>query len=248
VYFFQPFDIRGVEKSIAKLFLKEYPQYIKEFVPQKIPAPRPEERMEWVANVSGNPMEPEFVYVPGKKKEDPPMKVENPKRQPLSLSFKYKEDQIVVSNDTNEGGNDVFDQPPIDIVLPPYERLLVPQRIAFFVLQRDNMQYDKHRKGRVITCRAPSDFEPNSTWDLDDVRVYAHLVDPHTFDKKLMQETFKSKGGLHGQHQKIEETKRNLLRHLFFWLVHPRYALPNEPGFNKYKADTLAAIGDKRGK
>jgi hypothetical protein len=128
-----------------------------------------------------------------------------------------------------EGKETAINLPPMSIKIPPAHRFHVSESIANWLIMMDDMQEDDCR-GRLAWCREPAEFEPNESWDYEDVRLFSQLMDLPLDLKKAFPPAASLKGG-------SDETKERLINTLFYFLVDERYSLPTKLAFENAKAE-----------
>jgi hypothetical protein len=210
-------SVMVLPKRIVTLFLNQRGKYVRPYQPIQFPdIPGPK---TWVANMTGNPFaEASKVSAKGEN-------VPNPNLKARILSWKMRQDQE--SERDKDGFLIVTNLPPVTIEIPPYTRIEVPTRVAEFLEARDGHQ-DPESQGRVMLCRGVTEFEPNMSWRLDDIRIYAYLVDKKIdIIGEFKAEELHPKTNIYS----TEETKQALMRMLFFRLVDERFPLPTREEF-----------------
>jgi len=229
------FEVRIFPRDVAAQFLTERQRFVQKFIPVAIPQ---KEGMPnaWVANMTGNPFLPSEVEVNRVLHgELTKIQVANPVKTPQTLNFEFGRDQTTIKMEDDPNGDDVINHPPYKFRLPPYQRHKVPADIAMWMQERDGNQDDVHQ-GKVRLVRAPAvdGFEPNETWDYDDVRIYAALIDDKSIDVDVEYPPEKSLA-----EDAVPKAKDGLLRALFFRIVDERFALPTRTAFTRAKDGLL---------
>jgi len=217
----EPYEIREVPEEIAHAFLLQRAPSVQKYDVVILP-PAAGERVVWLANMTGNPFAPDTVKV---LKQDPKTGFEvahefpNQLKSPMPVTREMETSQEIVMGDS---GKESISHPPITITLPPYKRHPFGATIAEWMLRRD-AQMDELSVGKIAAVRAPSNFEPNDSWDFRDIVVFAHMVEDLDWIKlfNLKDET----------EAQAKKSKAVLLQALFFRLCDHRYALPTEPAF-----------------
>lgn len=223
-----PHAILPRREELAKLFLKEKGKYVRKYVPFQIPDV-PGEPKQWLANVSGNPLLPKEITFPQTDRKTGLtvyLKKPNPLATPVTVKHKMQRGQERALD--GEGKETALNLPPVTIKFPPGTRLQVSDSIANWLIMRDDMQEDDCR-GRLIRCREPSEFEPNESWDYDDIRLYAEMMDAPVDLKKAFPPAKSVKGD-------TDVLKERLVNTLFFFLVDEKYSLPPKHAFDAKKA------------
>jgi hypothetical protein len=219
------------QPDVAEKFLREYPGSVVEFRLPNLPD-IPGKSRKWIANGTGNPWLPTEIFIPGLKETDAPIRIPHPNREPLTLhwSVRRPEESIEI-----EEATEIFRPVAIQLSLPPFERLSVPSPVAEFIMQRDGLQLSEYRRGKVIYCREPQVFEPRRSWPLDDLIIYARLVDDVFFSKERLEKDFPPEEALKGNQLAISQVKQRLWQHLFFLIIDPKRGLPPEAAFEGAK-------------
>ena len=193
----------------------------------------------WIANVTGNPDAPDNVKVKDKySKRDGGWQTElvpNPKKDPIVVSrtMQGAMKEVMGADGTLEAEN----QLPITISVPPFQRIKLPKAQANWFLKRDARQAPT-MKGCVIKSRAPSNFEPDMSWDLDDMRMYMKLVnskaDVGECEKDILVHKVNGKPKKDGE-MVLFRARQTMLKRLYFYLVDPKVTLPTKREFEEYK-------------
>lgn len=216
-------------EKIANQFLAEFPGDILIYHQVDIPT-FAGDPIVWIANATGNPfVSPKEILVNDKT-------YPHPLRDPRPLSWVMHRDQIPRVSDSGPYDEN---QVPVTIVLPAFERLPVSKRVADFVLQRDAWAQwlTPPGNGRVVLCRAPTSFEPNITWSIADMRLYAKMMNPEFFTKARMESEFPPEQEYRGEKDKIAQGKRKLFEHLFHMLISDDFSPVTREGFELRKRD-----------
>jgi hypothetical protein len=228
-----PYNTREVHPLLAAKFFEVFPHDVVEYSPAKMPQPEPGEDIIWVANMTGNPFVPATVTLKRIKDGQEidyvvpnPLRKASPLRQMMGVGQKWQKN-------IKTGEEECLNLPKIEIVLPAYQRLRVGRQMADWLLRRDGAQ-ERHHVGKIMVCRGPSYFEPNESWDLDDIRLYAEWIDTQTFVRNHPEH-----GDVLGpakfelpNEEAIHDAKVDLLHKLFFKLVDQRYGLLTETEFD----------------
>lgn len=230
-YTLPPSHVVPFPEDVAKVFLRDCSKFVKIFQQVFVPDSQPGMPKAWIANATGNPALPLTIEVTRVVHgENTRMTLPNPLRQAMPLSFKIHRSQEVTKD---QDGEHTWNWPPDVLCLPPYERVAVPANVAMQLQNRDGMQ-DAAYRGRLITCRPPSAFEPNESWEYEDLRAWAVIVAPQNFGEGRMQKNFPATSKL--EEDRIEEKKWELLHELFFIKINDKYNLPSREQFEAMKA------------
>ena len=224
-----PFEIRPWPREVADVFLAQRGKYIQKYQAMYIP-PSPGEAITYIANLTGNPHEPEELTKTQFDRQrglDMPYTVPNPMRVARPVEYEMQGEQVVKAG---EGGvKYTLSTPPKRVKIPPMVRLPVPRSSAEWLIRRD-AQCEEGYRGSVVECRGPSDFEPNESWTIDDVLLYMKLMDPRTAWKKFVV----------GQDE--QEKKLNLYRAVFPRLVDEKYSTIPKHAFDAAKIQLAAQV------
>ena len=194
--------------------------------------------MVWVANFSGNKELPEAINV--KQWANGRWQwadIPNPLRDPVVVERFC--DGGMNEYTAKDGALEAHNQPKIRFRIPPYTRRLFPRDLATWSLHRDAMN---SIRGRIIRSRAPTNFEPNNAWGLDDARGYLRLIDPSApvgpSESDVRSNAAKDpeaiRAGESGLRAYVDEAKRVLLHRIFFRVADPQYHLPTREEFNEF--------------
>jgi hypothetical protein len=222
---------RSWPAEIAQLFLAQCAGFVTEVSDVELPR-RDGEPLVWVANMTGDLRLPVEIKRPVLRENREVFEAApNPLREPRTLRYQFKPDQVVTRSD--DGFLDeCFDPVKTPIVLAPWSRRPLTQSLAMFLTQRDGMQADSAMRGALITCRAPTEFEPNASWSYGDIRIYANIVDSQYFATDKLNSIWKPESKLPND-MAILEAKHSLLRALHYWLADPRVSLPTKAAFDR---------------
>lgn len=229
-------EIRPVPDTIADGFLDQRPKFVREYSGVICDIRRPGEPLVWLANVTGNPFLPKIISrIRVVKGREETFEKVNPLTIPTVFTQKHGRGTRV-EGEQHEAKS--YHLGFAIISLPPFTRHPFPYSIAEWLVVRDGRQDEGH-VGKIVQCRAPQEdgFEPNMTWTLDDMRLYADLVDRGqsivVSDKALMgigpADTYET-------NVDVEKAKVALYRMLFFKLVNEKISLPDRTVFARAKA------------
>lgn len=216
--------------DIATLFLTQRSKYVRRYTPSNIPD-REGEKKIWIANVTGNPAAKKQITIMETDKKtglSTPFHRDNPLAMAVTVSQRMQQGQVPMMD--QQGGDNVLNLPAILIKIPPATRIQAPVSIATWLLTMDETQDDEHARGRLVKCRAPTEYEPNESWDYDDIRLYAREMQAPIDLKKAFPpaSSFKANG--------TDKAKEELLHALFFYLIDERYTLPPRAAIEAAKA------------
>lgn len=235
---FNPRSVEAFPAPIAREFLSQCRRYVQVYTDTVIPL-MPGKDTKWVANMTGNPKlrgDIEIQRWDPAQKRNVTTQIKPPNSEPRLIDYRMQGGQVDISADDN------VNMPPIQVRIPAYSRLPVPEPVADWLAQKDSLQ-DPEYRGALLKCRAPSVFEPNETWPLHEIMFYAYMVDQNLvkFDDGKFMKIYK------GQlpNDQVDEMKKNLLRDLFFVLVDDRYNLPSHDAYRAALNRKLDALENR---
>lgn len=194
--------------------------------------------MVWIANFSGNQDIAETINVKkwagGKWSY---ADIPNPLRDPVVVERWC--DGGMREYTAKDGAPEAHNLGKIRFRIPPFTRRLFPKNLADWSLKRDAIS---EARGRIVKSRAPTNFEPNESWSLDDARGYLRLIDPSAtvgpseidVRTKAAKDPEAVKAGESGLIAYVDEAKRVLLRRIFFRVANPQYHLPSIEEFGEF--------------
>lgn len=211
----------------------------------------------WVANMTGNPLYPETVAI---QKYDPVSRrqytdsVPLPAREPKHLIREMKGGSEIVSG---RSGSEQRMKDPVRISIPPHRRIRLRENEADWFLKRSSnaaQHSGAPTASDAIRSRGPSDFEPDYSWDYDDVLLYAELVDArlvrnapnkqallaHRDMQKRKDETPQKLAARQKRHLK-NKVREFIDTQLFYFLANPRVKLPTKTEFDAAKGSKQAS-------
>lgn len=228
-YSLAPHEVRPLVRDVAEAFLTQRSKFVQTYQAVYIP-PSPGESITWIANATGNPFQPaELVRVRLNRQTgiDEEFKIPNPLFIARPVEMALSKSQTI--SDSRQGGfKESFSHPPSMVKIPPLTRVPVPRTVAEWLLRRDAQMGDGYQ-GSLVECRGPSDFEPNESWPLDEMMLYAEAMDGKTSWKKHIP-----KNG--DDHDK----KMAFYKALFFRLIDESYALVDKTYFQNLVAEKTA--------
>jgi len=194
--------------------------------------------MVWVANFTGDEDLPEVINVKqwasGRWVH---ADVPNPKREPRIVQRFM--DLGMQAYTARDGVFEFNNLPKARFRLPPYTRRRFPRNLANWSLQRDSIG---DLRGSIVKSRAPTAFEPDESWSLDDIRGYLRLIDPRAkvgpsqleVIEKAAKDPEAVRAGDSGTIAYVRDARKTVLRRLFFRVADPRYNLPTREEFNEF--------------
>ena len=184
----------------------------------------------WMANMTGNPFAPETVsvmqrsHVTGRRERiEVPNKIQNP----IALTYKIRLGETWVL-----GVNDLKDRIPAPlrtVTLMPYRRVPLSETIADRLLQRA-ATYEADCQGSLVQCAPPGEFEPNDTWPLNDIRVYAQLLDKEGLSDKSVGISHEK--SYDKNQTALDDAKHKLLQWMHFRLCDNNYRPPTREEYD----------------
>jgi hypothetical protein len=242
-----PQEMRSFPVEVARLFLAQCSHWVSEYTEQELPR-KQNEAIVWIANMTGDPRLPKEVSRSvSRNGQDTTVMMPHPRREPQALSFWFKPDQIIEDAGDDSYLSETFDPVKIRVTIPPWTRKLVGESMSWFLLQRDGLTGDVAKRGAIVNCRAPSEYEPNVSWDLDKIRAYAHMVDSEFFSRSRLTSTWKQESA-YANKLEASEARRQLLRAMHYWLCDSRVSLPNKAAFERNYVKLRENLGDIKSK
>lgn len=240
-YRLEPHGAEAFDREIAELFLAQYPGLVMEHVQTSVPDqpitkgtgvyPR-----LWVVNGTGNPFLPETLIIPPKKDSDLPITIPNPNRDPKTLKWDLAPTEIPIDN--GDGTKSAVRIPGSPVVLAAMERISMPAPLVTVLMDRDGLS---PYPGKLQHCREPQPWEASPSWDLDDLVIYAHLVDPRFFTRERIAAHKWASSRCEDQTEE-RSAKKELWSYLFFRIVDRNYGLPSKQVFENRKAGIVKAL------
>ncbi len=164
----------------------------------------------WLMNATGNFNEPEEMYASFKGIRSSAF--HNYNKEPRHLYLRMN------------GGQDLKGRnlAPRSFEIPPFHRVQFPRDVAGVWLSRDGVSAPGCRNA-IKEARAPTAFEPNETWSLKDLIVYARLIDGALPIPAIDSE------------QDKVDARMWLFNQLFLRFADPAYVLPTKEEFDAFK-------------
>jgi len=191
----------------------------------------------WVANMTGNPDAPDRVHAKiFLNKQWQYADIPNPNKGARTLRRKSDGGQIEYV--AKDGALEAMNSGKVTTEIPPFKRRKFSKTYATWWLNRDGLG-DSQSRGSSIKSRAPSNFEPDKNWDLDEMRSFLKLMDPNAdLGRSKDQVTKEAKKRNHRKQEEIEahirQEKTLCMKRLYFRLADPRYPIPTRAEFNEY--------------
>jgi hypothetical protein len=183
----------------------------------------------WVANMTGNPDASDMVDSKAvRDKRWVTIQIPNPKRQARPITERALGGMQEYKG--KGGALEALNLFPTIYIVPPYKRRRLETATAQWMLSRD-AKCEKGWTGKLIKSRAPSQFEPDMTWPLDEMRQYLRLMDPNAQlgeTEAQIQRRFAKRGAK--KEALIESAtsahKELTLKRLHFRLADPKFRTP----------------------
>lgn len=231
-------EVSSFDSDIAEHFIQNRSPLV-EVVPEEVNQfDLPDNQMIWVANFTGNKDLPETVNVrqwaSGRWfRADIP----NPIREEVPI--KRECDRGMITYTAKDGSIELKNLPKALFYLAPYTRKAFPKNMADWSLKRDAVS-DVPRS--IVKSRPPTSFEPNKSWNLDDIRGYLRLIDPtaEVGPSELDVTTTAEKdsealrAGESGIRAYVNAAKKVILQRVFFRVADPQYHLPSREEFTEF--------------
>lgn len=250
-----PYQIKVFDADIATAFLERCaPHCISEGGINSIDEDQPFGERVWLYNLSGNPDVPQEItieeYEKGKQVK---RSIPNPQFEGRVIGHKLGGGEKIVSV---RGEVTSLRYPPRQLMLYPWTRKAFEKEHAEFFLKRENEHAISHRL--AVRSRAPSGFEPNDSWELNDLVLYAKTVD----SKCIITPTTQTIEAWHKAGRRDDLTDRLgfdctvlpafsvinqatglMMRRIFFRVANPLYPLPSRSDFESIKENFLTEPG-----
>lgn len=223
----------------AQAFLNKcYPVVVKTHrEPNGLPEQTASETV-WLANMTGNLDLPEKIKVrvmDSETRRYKEIEAPNPKRDPKPQIREYDAGSWEAKDVI--GQPFWYNYPKIPIKLAAFTRKPFTREIATWMLTRDGRMVDG-RAGSLIQSRAPTHFEPDMKWSLNDARAYLRCIDPKAElgmdEEQLVKKAQQKKLTKEQTVALLRDTKDTLLKRLFFRLADPRFQLPTREEFQEF--------------
>ena len=198
-------------------------------------------RTLWVANMTGDPDAAEYITrmrINNVTRAREPVPFPNTLRNPMHIKRRHQGGEIPY---TDRWGQPTSYYAPSTIIdLPPYQRRELPYHIGKWFITRENMK-PEHERGRAVVSRAPSTFEPDMGWDLDDMRLYLHLCDSRAELGPDEAEVRRAAPAMQ-QEVSLHDAKRLVMKRLHFRVANPKVMLPKRGPFETARKEFAAQI------
>jgi hypothetical protein len=247
----QPYSTREVSRGLAMAFIERRAGYVVEYVPAVVPSPVEGDARVWIANATGNPFLPKKLFDKVVRKGvETIIELDNPLCTPVAITHMMSQSQIVQPAPRDPNSMESVNLPRLPVRIPPFQRIMVGQTVANWLIRRDQQQA-RHHIGKLVTCDQPADYEPNDTWPLDEIREYACFIDDVKFRRDHSEwgdVLGPAENELNGE-AAVLDAKITLLHKLFFTLIDRRFAKPSRGDMKTWlaaRARLSAAAAESR--
>lgn len=261
VFTIEPGETRQFIEEVADVMLEENPDAVfwdRHFA-QKLETQEALGATAWVANMTGCPYYPASISV---TRYDPVAR----KQYIEELPNPVREEQRTLRREMKGGtqivqgksGEEQVNLPNVVIELKGRKQL-PPAHAEWFIKRASNAAVvsGSPQSPDAIRSRPPSDFEPDESWDYDDIILYCELVSSQlrrslktASQLKATPEFRRNKDETESAYNKRfkrlmkQATQTVLYEHLYYYLVNPRIALPTRSQFEARKKGTTST-GEK---
>jgi hypothetical protein len=216
-----------MDAEVAQLFLEKCADVVNE-VQQEAAAFDPDGANDvWVANVTGHPKYAPKVQVKTLRNKKWEMtEVVNPSAQPHPVKREYDHGQEAYVG--KDGSYMSRNLPPQPIEILPFQRRLLRKDVADWYLRREGVSVQFNGFSRaVIKSRKPSSYEPDMSWDLNEMRAYLKIISAGQEavgpSEEELADAAKDQIELDN---KLHEAKAALIKTLWFYVCDPAYRYP----------------------
>lgn len=246
-----PLQIRVMEEPIARAFLERCaPRIVREGGVGSVDEDHPREARVYLYNLSGNPDAPAEIQASVFENGKTITKmVPNPLREGVTCIRSLNGGEIIV---THKGETTARRLPPRKVFVHPWTRKAFEHiEEANWMMNREGM---RHKTVQMLAYSRPStNFEPNESWTLDDICLYASIIDlkckcvpseeilrmkaekPNA--RNTLVEWFGEAGrNVRSGDEVVDMAKDLMLRRLYFRVANPLYNLLTREDFESQKA------------
>lgn len=197
----------------------------------------------WLMNTTGNPDSPETLRFKKMTKEGQvDIEVPNPKHEPIVVRQEKDGGQ---KPGRVKGEHTLLNMGSIQIVVWPYSRKAFDKDTAEWLLRRDAGQMET-MIGCLKPAREPSGYEPNDTWELDDLQLYAVMLGIEKVGPKLSTLKKTASKGTRSLEELVDETKTEVLKRLFFRIADKDYPVPSNEEWEQWRAKQKAGTKNEK--
>jgi hypothetical protein len=226
-----------VEETLAKEFLMQCGDLVREVLEDESIGGVYEDaavaQTVWLANFTGNPDAPKTIKRRKKLGKGDWAYVDepNPVAEPMDVVRSHDGGMEEYATQDGPMGRNLG---PIEIRVPRYQRRQLPKPIANWCLNREANNRLVHSVGaRLRLSRAPSAFEPNMTWELDDIRCYLEMMDRSA----VLGPSEKDLAVAEDKDLALRDARELCMRRLHFRLADLQYRLITRKEFDAYRAN-----------
>lgn len=208
----------------------------------------------WVANMTGNPDAPSKMRIKQLvNKRWSETEVDNPAKAPRKLVERMA--GTWVEKTDARGELTAGRKPWKRVEVPPYKRVEMTEVAGRWFLNRVAMARFGHNPAAgerlvfAIKARPPGAFEPDASWDLDELRAYFRYIEP-TAKLPASEADIRARGAKSNMREDeiefaIGREKRELMKRLFFRVVNPKGPrLPSREEFMQFLGAEAAPAED----
>jgi hypothetical protein len=200
----------------------------------------------WIANVTGNPDAPSMVQTrlfDSKLKRWVTADIENPIKAPRDL--KEWAEGPMEEYTAKDGVAEALNHAGHYVRIPAFRRRqLDAGEVEWFMNRVSNAARAANIPGYPVSVamisRAPSNFEPDTSWELNDIRMYLRLADPDAIigpsEEEVLEQAAKDGVEEYEWAQRMNDAKRLEMKRVYFRLINPKYTLPTRATFNELKS------------
>lgn len=230
-------DEETLPADVADLFLKEHDGLVQEVKVDEVEAQFGIEEPMWIANVTGAPWLKEQTvrdqYYDQRERRSITKEMEMENAKPITVSRQY--DPGMQEYRGQDGGLLALNLFKKTLTIPPFKRLQVPEVMGRWLLKRDRQQA-RTMQGCLIKSRKPTAFEPDTSWDLDEIRMYLKYLNPkEDLGRSQAQIEALSKGDQERTNTEVRNAKKELMKKLYYYLVSPSCSLPSRREFEEWR-------------
>ncbi len=233
-------ELRCVDE-LASEFLSQNPGTVDEVAEELAPGASVQDANArkatmWLANMTGDPDLPEKIEVRVKTKDGYKLEVfDNPYAK--AITIRGEMDGGMREETDSQTGLQGLNLGKIPIAIPAYSRREVPYHIGQWLLNRDaNGRFvTPPAQGRLVLSRQPSNFEPDMSWELDEMRCYLRMMDDKAVLGPSEEEVIEASKGDHDYESKLLSAKVQCMRRLHFRLAHPGKRLYSKAEFEGFR-------------
>ena len=242
----KPREEKVVAASIAAAFVTQCSPYVREIAQSIAGVHRDQATIKtmWIANMTGDPDASDQVDTKVfKDKHWVTEKTPNPKKDAIEISRELDLGmREYVGQDGSPAGLNMGKK---RIIIPPYQRIELPESEAYWFLNRDHQQMSEMR-GAALRSRAPSNFEPDMSWSLDDMRDYLRLcdskVDIGPTQAEVTNRCRARKDRERATEVAVFEAKLACMKRIHFRVCNPAIRLPLRAQFDEFQTEKYARL------